>query len=132
MPLCIFSYSSCISHPTQLSSKSLPNSPPFFYLSPSSFIHPHLPHQVSWLSTSSTSLTAPFSPHPIPEASRYQGQCNPAICNLQLKAFNLSRLNTKKTAEQELEKLVPIAQQASWLLWEQGGGVRMMGNRGER
>lgn len=117
---------------THLSSHTIiaqiPSQLPSSLLSRSLIIYP--PSSTpSWLSAFSTSLTAPLSPHPIPEASQYQGQCNPAICNLQLKPFNLSRLNTKKMSEQELKKFVPIAQQASWLLWEQSGGVRMRENR---
>lgn len=73
-------------------------------------LDPHAPeHFFTLLSTLSLPPPPPllhlFPPHPIPEVSQYQGQCNPATCNLQIKPFNLSRLSTKKDVRTRAGKI---------------------------
>lgn len=102
-------HSTHISHPTQLSPKSLLNSPsslPF----PSISLSRHLstPDKSHGSLPPLPPLLHLFSLIPVPEASRYRGQCNPAIGNLQFNPFNLSRLNTKRCPNKSWKNYGPL------------------------
>lgn len=112
-------HSSHISQSLCSKSQPLVFSPPISlscsYLS-STFIQPNRSHGCS------DSLSALLPPHPVPEATWYRGQCNPAIRNLLLNPFSLPRLNTKRcpNTSWKKKKLRSIAQQA--LLREESRG----------
>lgn len=75
----------------------------------------------------SDSLSALLPPHPVPEATRYRGQCNPAIRNLLLNPFNLPRLNTKRCPNTSWKKKITVHCATSFA----PGGVQRVRMRGK-